>query len=260
MDYLNYGKQQQKPQPKEFGKDVQLTQDDFTFGDLGSTQKLVPPPAKFETPASKDELMGLFPVPLGIFQYPFDYKKELEFIKSLPTREKESPESIQRFNRQSKDTFILDRPEMSRVKQFIESKLKEFVVKIVGSDSEMVITQSWSNRNAKNESHHEHTHPNSIISGVWYPQINEQLPPIEFRNPNSSQIALGGTRYNQFNSGIYSLPLKNGELLIFPSNLIHSVPVNTSDMERISLSFNTWCKGDLGDKESLTYVPFDRCV
>ena len=38
----------------------------------------------------------------------------------------------------------------------------------------MVITQSWFNRNHKGMQHHEHMHRNSIISGVWYPQINEQ--------------------------------------------------------------------------------------
>ena len=45
MDYLNYGKhvqQPQKPQPQGFGQQkVQLTEDDFTFGDL--TQQTTQP-------------------------------------------------------------------------------------------------------------------------------------------------------------------------------------------------------------------------
>ena len=56
------------------------------------------------------------------------------------------------------------------------------------------------------------------------------------------------------------LPMKKGELILFPSNLQHSVPANQSDEDRISLSFNTWIKGDIGDKEKLTYLPLDRCV
>ena len=56
------------------------------------------------------------------------------------------------------------------------------------------------------------------------------------------------------------LPMKRGELILFPSNLSHSVPINQSDEERISLSFNTWPKGNMGDIKSLTYLPLDRCV
>ena len=38
------------------------------------------------------------------------------------------------------------------------------------------------------------------------------------------------------------LPMKRGELILFPSNLQHSVPVNNSEEERISLSFNSWLR------------------
>ena len=53
------------------------------------------------------------------------------------------------------------------------------------------------------------------------------------------------------------IPLKKGDLILFPSNLSHSVPANQSDEERISLSFNTWCTGSLGDIRSLTYLPLE---
>tara|TARA_X000000368_G_scaffold276205_1_gene219123 strand:- start:30 stop:800 length:771 start_codon:yes stop_codon:yes gene_type:complete len=256
MDYLNYGKQvQQKPQG--FGQQkVQLTKDDFSFGNLN--QKTTQPQ---EAPQIKDELMQLFPTPLLICPCPFEYDEELEWIKKQECRkENKNSETELSLNRQSDDTFILDKPEMSRVKQFIDFKLKEFVVNIMGSDSEIVITQSWLNRNRKGESHHEHKHPNSMISGVWYPQIHEKLPPIIFKNSQQRDITLSIKKYNYFNSASFMLPLKMGELILFPSNLQHSVPENLGDEERISLSFNTWCKGNLGNKKSLTYLPLDRCV
>ena len=43
----------------------------------------------------------------------------------------------------------------------------------MASTDKLVITQSWLNKNKKGESHHEHVHPNSMVSGVWYPQIHE---------------------------------------------------------------------------------------
>ena len=124
----------------------------------------------------------------------------------------------------------------------------------------MVITQSWLNKNMKGESNHEHEHPNSIISGVWYPKIHEQLPPIQFKTHKQRDVSLSIKNFNHMNSETFMLPMKMGELILFPSNLSHSVPANQSDEERISLSFNTWCKGSLGDEESLTYLPFDRLM
>ena len=257
MDYLNYGKQVQqqpkKPQPQGFGNQVQLTKDDFSFGNLN--QQTTQPQVE---PQTKDQLLQLFPIPLLICPCPFEYGKELEWIKKQSyRRENKNTDTVSSLNRQTDDTFILDKPEMSRVRQFIDSKIKIFADDIMGSDNEMVITQSWLNKNGKGESHHEHMHPNSMISGVWYPQINEKLPPIQFRNSQQRDITLSIKNYDHFNSATFLLPMRKGELILFPSNLSHSVPANQSDEERISLSFNTWCVGSLGDIKSLTYLPLE---
>ena len=215
-----------------------------------------------QTPAG-DELMQLFPTPLLICPYPVDYTKELEWIRNSECRKENrggDTNTMIHYNRQSEDTFVLDRPELSNVRAFIEAKLHEFVTKIYASTDKLVITQSWLNKSGKGESHHEHVHPNSIVSGVWYPAIHEQLQPIQFRHKEQRDVSLQTDRFNTFNSATFMLPMKKGELILFPSNLTHSVPANQSDEERISLSFNTWTKGSLGDISSLTYLPLDRCV
>ena len=216
------------------------------------------------------EVMGLFPVPLSISQYPDSYDKELEWINTLDIRKNnkevefgdpdagKKPQDVH--NYQSVNTFLLDDPIMKNVRKFIQEQLDQFASEVMGLESEMVITQSWFNRNHKGMQHHEHMHPNSIISGVWYPQINEQLPPIKFRHPRQSQITGTIVKYNHFNSATFMLPMRKGELLLFPSTLQHSVPTNFTNEVRLSLSFNTWCKGHLGDESSLTYLPIDRCV
>ena len=175
-----------------------------------------------------DELLQLFPIPVMICPYPLDYSKELEWIKNCETRKENKggdAGNVMHYNRQSEDTFVLDKPELANIRAFIEAKLHKFAKEIMASTDKLVITQSWLNKNKKGESHHEHVHPNSMVSGVWYPQFHER-----------------------------------GELILFPSNLTHSVPVNQSDEERISLSFNSWPKGNMGDIKSLTYLPLDRCV
>jgi uncharacterized protein (TIGR02466 family) len=212
---------------------------------------------------AQDELLSLFPTPVLIAQYPVPYDKELEYIRNLPCRREnkggDAGNKIH-YNRQSEDTFVLDKPELANVREFIKSKIFKFAREIMCSKDEVIITQSWINKSKKGESHHEHVHPNSMISGVWYPVINEQLPPIQFRSRSQRDIQLSNDKYNNFNSATFLLPMKMGELIIFPSNLTHSVPANQSETERISLSFNTWVKGSLGDINSLTYLPLDRCV
>jgi uncharacterized protein (TIGR02466 family) len=211
----------------------------------------------------QDELLSLFPTPVLIAQYPLPYEKELEYIRALPCRRENKggdAGNVIHYNRQSEDTFVLDKPELSNIKAFIQSKIYKFVKEIMNSTDELVITQSWINKSGKGESHHEHVHPNSLVSGVWYPVINEQLPPIQFRSKSQRDVSLQCEKFNNFNSATFLLPMKAGELIIFPSNLTHSVPANQSETERISLSFNTWAKGSLGDMNSLTYLPLDRCV
>lgn len=211
----------------------------------------------------QDELLSLFPTPVLIAQYPLPYEKELEYIRALPCRRENKggdAGNVIHYNRQSEDTFVLDNPELSNIRAFIQSKIYKFVKEIMNSTDDLVITQSWINKSGKGESHHEHVHPNSLVSGVWYPVINEQLPPIQFRSKSQRDVSLQCEKFNNFNSATFLLPMKAGELIIFPSNLTHSVPANQSETERISLSFNTWAKGSLGDINSLTYLPLDRCV
>ena len=211
-----------------------------------------------------DEMMQLFPTPVLICPYPVDYSKELECIRNSECRRDnrggDEGNGVVHYNRQSEDTFVLDRPELANIRAFIEAKLHEYVSKVFASKDKLVITQSWLNKNKKGESHHEHVHPNSMVSGVWYPQIHEQLPPIQFRSKGQRDVSLSTEKYNTFNSATFMLPMKKGELILFPSNLTHSVPTNVGEEERISLSFNTWPKGNMGDIKSLTYLPLDRCV
>ena len=132
-----------------------------------------------------DELLQSFPIPVLICPYPADYSKELEWIRNCETRKENSGGDAGNkihYNRQSEDTFVLDKPELANIRAFIEAKLHKFVTEIMSSTDKLVITQSWLNKSKKGESHHEHVHPNSMVSGVWYPQIHESLPPIQFRH------------------------------------------------------------------------------
>ena len=105
-----------------------------------------------------DELLQLFPTPILICPYPVDYKKELEWINNQECRKENKGVNAMHgsdqgpsihYNRQSEDTFVLDRPELANVRAFIEAKLHEYVTKIYSSTDKLVITQSWFNKSKK---------------------------------------------------------------------------------------------------------------
>jgi hypothetical protein len=58
--------------------------------------------------------------------------------------------------------------------------------------------------------------------------------------------------WNTFNSESWWVEAYTGRLLIFPSELEHSVENVETEETRISLSFNTFPIGHFGDDESLT--------
>ena len=208
-----------------------------------------------ETP-KQPELIQLFPKPVLISKYHKDFSKELEYVKSLEHKLNEKSQT--EYAKQSTNTFLLDEPELASIREFIEAYLKFYVHNVLECTDELVITQAWSNICEKGKKHHEHVHPNSIVSGVFYFQINENLPPIEFRNPNTHSFNLNIQKQNNFNSATFLLPLNSGELILFPSNLTHSVPENKADLPRISLAFNTFAKNSLGSIDSLTYLPLNQ--
>ena len=42
------------------------------------------------------------------------------------------------------------------------------------------------------------------------------------------------------------MPVKTGDIVLFPSNLMHSVPKTEHDHTRVSLAFNSFWEGELG--------------
>ena len=203
----------------------------------------------------KEELLQIFPRPVLILPYEKPISKELEFIRTLEWLPQKA-----NGNFKSKDTYILQKEELKDIKNFLIESINKYTEKIANTKQRLVITQSWFNKNPTGSKHHEHVHPNSIISGVMYFQIDQTLPPIQFSKSNQDGVKLDPIKYNVLNSDTFLLPCKPGELLLFPSNLRHSVPINTGMPDRISLSFNTFCIDALGSDDSLTRLDIRRLM
>ena len=197
----------------------------------------------------KDELLQIFPTPILITKYEGSLVDELKHIDTLDWIEQKA-----NGNFKSKDTYLLKHEQFKNIKNFIYEAINKFTKNISQSDQRLVVTQSWMNKNPKGSKHHEHVHPNSIISGVFYFKQDPKLPPISFSKSIQSAMKLDPKKYNNLNSETFLLPCTDGELILFPSNLKHSVPVNMSEEPRISMSFNTFSVDVLGSEDSLTHL------
>ena len=197
----------------------------------------------------KDELLQIFPSPVLITKYKHSIEEEFKFVKNLRYIEQN-----ENSNFKSDDTYLLKHKELSKIKDFIYESLNKFTQNIIQTKQRLVVTQAWTNKNPPNSKHHEHIHPNSIISGVFYFRQSKTLPPIQFSKAVQDSIKLNPEKYNQLNSETFLLPMVDGELVLFPSSLRHSVPANKGNEERYSMSFNTFCIDELGSKDSLTHL------
>lgn len=112
------------------------------------------------------------------------------------------------------------------------------------SANKLIITNSWFNIQNKGSVLKMHVHPESIISGALYINVDKQSSKIFFENPNYFLAYL----FNQADNEIISpyrfehvwIEPQLGDLILFPSWLRHGSynDVNQTD-NRIVLSFNT---------------------
>jgi uncharacterized protein (TIGR02466 family) len=114
-------------------------------------------------------------------------------------------------------------------------------IKALGVDgSGYEITGCWANINPPGSAHRPHSHPNNIVSGVYYVQTIGAEDEIVFHDPRPQAhviqpVTARAVAETQSSIGVEAKP---GRMLLFPSWLRHSVRPNRSGAERISLSFN----------------------
>ena len=195
-----------------------------------------------------NEVIGLFPTPVMASHIGREFThEEKNFMINLPTRSN-------RGNVSSIDKDILDRPELKDLRDFVQSKIDEYLNTVIcpAEGASIYVTQSWLNITSKNQFHHPHNHSNSYLSGVLYIDTHPSEDKIYFTSNNTSRwpLLLEHKELTAFNSTDWWLPAQTGKILLFPSSLTHYVPNVQTDTQRVSLSFNTFLRGNIGDADS----------
>ena len=157
-------------------------------------------------------------------------------------------------NTTSSDTYVLENKTLKNLKKDLNKMVIDYFNKIVCTDNSIVpyITQSWLNYTTNKQFHHTHSHANSYVSGVFYINADKKVDKIKFYKDNNSLFKLKTTKFNIFNSDSWWYSIKTGDVILFPSSLRHGVNKKEGKNIRISLSFNVFLKGTIGDKYELT--------
>ena len=198
----------------------------------------------------KGEVFGIFPTPVLKFNLDRDFtKEELDFIYLCEGKIPPPPYYVHLGNNATSDKKILEHTEMANLKSAIDVCLSEWCKNVynpINDNFKLKITQSWLNYTKPGEHHDRHYHPNSIVSGVLYIDTNPVKDQIIFNSGKMYDFYIPWKSLNQFNSMEATITINKREIILFPSNLNHSVPKNIGTNTRISLAFNSFFEGTLG--------------
>ena len=152
-------------------------------------------------------------------------------------------------NNVTKDNHWLETIKETKLYSLIQTEIKKYFYSLMQAnpDIEIFITESWLNKSEPGQEHHRHRHSNSIISGVYYFNLDENSGNLIFSNSNYQQLEYTTINSNIYNSKHWILNPKQHTLILFPSSLEHNVSKNNSNINRISLSFNTFIKGPISN-------------
>ena len=196
------------------------------------------------------EILELFPTPVLTYKVTNISKDEIKILELECNNQRENIGNLTSVN-----SRVLDRPELQNIKDNLTTILQDYLQRIHDpvTDCSIYITQSWVNITNNNQHHHIHTHPNSFASGVLYLQTGPD-DIIRFTSSIHQSISIYPKHYTKLNSIVVDRFITQGDLIIFPSHLQHNVPLITGQHTRISLSFNTFIKGSIGNEEGLTFL------
>lgn len=209
----------------------------------------------------KSKLHSLFPTAVYVNNIP--NKVLSPFIPLLDTEERWSSftgQNEKTYGERSKDTYILNKEKYLLLTNFILNEINNYASNIIGYQArKWKLNQSWITYKQPGQQHIPHNHPYSLISGVFYfGDFENDTPHLSFHRKDGfiddfeKNNKLNQVKANLYNTNTYNIPFKPNMLILFPSNLMHSVSPNHTKTTRKGVAFNSIPLEGLGIRESLT--------
>lgn len=134
---------------------------------------------------------------------------------------------------------------VNKIKSLVEGCFKELEPK---EHVQLELVECWYNLYPPGVGMEIHPHPGNFLSGTYYLQAKEGAGDLVYFNPDITSYYNYASKYFYDRNDVTAVkkfyPPTVGTFTCAPSNIQHAVAINTSDEDRISLSFNFRLKDD----------------
>jgi len=184
---------------------------------------------------------------VGLNKLKVDHNKILKYLETIEF-EMTGPSLRKKANTYVSKNFNIFK-DLNYLKNEIYNNIKNYLNNVMKLKIDFQFTTSWATKTLPNGYSQKHGHQNSFLSGVYYP-IGDKNFSIKFYKKNNFW-AVRPIEYNNLNNSSFSINIaENSFLILFPSDLEHSIEENLSDKTRYSIAFNTLPLGEIGDGDS----------
>ena len=195
---------------------------------------------------SQREVYELFPDP--IFHYKLENYKKInkELLNYILELQKKDRKGNNRSNKGGWHSPNFDLVNPGPPINFINS-FKDFLKHLIEGEfgweyvpNKQRIVAMWAIINKKNSYNVRHNHQNCYLSAAYYIKKPKNSGEISFYDPKEVRTYRFPEikNYTNYSAEVKTIKPEEGDLLIFPSYLYHDVGINSSDEDRIVVSFN----------------------
>jgi len=205
----------------------------------------------------KGETKEIFSTPIRRDYIPSNYSTAIDYFSNLSM---ETQSDTANYGKRSANSYVLDMEPLHPLRDHILEVVKDYAYNDLGYAYESYkMTQSWVSFKLPGQHHMMHSHPNGLLSGVLYFGPSEKsTPAIKFHTLKGGMNVsyIKPKMRNDFNRETFEVIFEPGMVIIFPSYLHHSVPINETNTTRCSLAFNVVPTVGFGEEENLTELKF----
>lgn len=190
-------------------------------------------------------LIDLKPIPIFKIENFYECSnEEIDYLKSF-----EYFENTTHNNYITKDD-IFKHKGLQNLKNALITKFHYFTSEVIGIKNKFKIERNWVTLNSKGQHHNEHSHPNIVFASAFYVKCEKGALNFKTDNNRTSITEAFNFSYEKnintiYNSNTWKMPVKTGDLIIFPGHIVHSGDVHLNDSERIMIGANWFPRGRL---------------
>lgn len=178
---------------------------------------------------------------LGLAQKIFADNKDVLVLYSTSPNFKTSMETY--YCEQAVTKNYVNEDDINQLKQVIKHNAFKYL-EMIGYDIskfDLKVPNLWLNEMQSGSTRDTHMHYGFTLSGTYYVELPQNSGNILFMNSSFINTCVPNTsiqNYTPFNSGTWSISPKEGDMLFWKSDLLHSVPPAKFDGIRRSIGFD----------------------